>query len=187
MSDLRTLVLNKNYMPVSHSPLSTISAPEAMKRIFAGTCESVLDYDRQILTQNPNALFFWPSIIIRKGRVVNNTTVKLTTENLFYRDEGKCQYCSKELNFATVTFDHVWPQSLGGEFTWDNIVSCCGSCNMRKADKKPEGEWKPKILPKKPSYFELVAKRKKFPLLIDDPRWMDFVGDWEGPVNIRYP
>jgi 5-methylcytosine-specific restriction endonuclease McrA len=32
-----------------------------------------------------------------------------------------------------LTFDHVVPAAHGGRKAWENIVTCCVSCNRRKA------------------------------------------------------
>ena len=37
-----------------------------------------------------------------------------------------------------LTFDHVVPVSQGGRKDWENIVTCCVSCNRRKGGRTPE-------------------------------------------------
>jgi hypothetical protein len=37
-----------------------------------------------------------------------------------------------------MTLDHVIPRSRGGESVWENVVTSCGPCNLRKGDKLPE-------------------------------------------------
>jgi hypothetical protein len=37
-----------------------------------------------------------------------------------------------------MTIDHVVPKSLGGRTVWENVVSACRSCNLRKGNKPPE-------------------------------------------------
>ena len=66
MIGLRALVLNPNFLPISifnmRKKPSTIPVEDAMTRIFAGTCEAVFHYDREILTQNENVDMKWPSV-----------------------------------------------------------------------------------------------------------------------------
>ncbi|MGG4452371.1 replication protein [Brevibacillus porteri] len=51
------------------------------------------------------------------------------------RDRYECRYCgSKE----DLTLDHVFPKSLGGENTIQNLVTACRVCNSRKGAKTLE-------------------------------------------------
>jgi 5-methylcytosine-specific restriction endonuclease McrA len=50
-----------------------------------------------------------------------------------------CAYCGKE---KPLTQDHVYPLFKGGEYTKDNIVPACKSCNSSKRDKL-FSEWFP--------------------------------------------
>lgn len=184
---LKTLVLDQNYMPVSIFPLQTIPAQDAITRVINETCHVVFEYDRIIKTQHMNMK--WPSVIARNAsdRIGNN--VKLDREFLYYRDHAVCMYCSKKLTLGStnqggMTIDHVIPRVAGGGNTWDNVVSSCYDCNQEKADSMPTGRWKPMIAPKKPTYWELVKIRRKFPLTIYDESWMNFIGDWQAPVKI---
>jgi 5-methylcytosine-specific restriction endonuclease McrA len=58
-----------------------------------------------------------------------------TRFNLFLRDRFECQYCGFD---EDLTFDHVIPRSLGGKTTWENVVTACAPCNLRKGDRLPE-------------------------------------------------
>ena len=49
------------------------------------------------------------------------------------RDFYTCAYCGKHGD----TVDHIIPRSKGGKNTWDNLITCCGACNRRKADRTP--------------------------------------------------
>ena len=51
---------------------------------------------------------------------------------IYKRDGNKCQYCgsTKELSI-----DHVYPKSKGGRDTWENLVTACTKCNIKKGDK----------------------------------------------------
>lgn len=54
---------------------------------------------------------------------------------IYKRDDYTCGYCGAKEN---LTIDHVIPSSRGGEDTWENMVSCCLPCNLRKADRTPK-------------------------------------------------
>ena len=47
------------------------------------------------------------------------------------RDSYTCNYCGDVANEV----DHIFPKSRGGEDTYDNLVACCRTCNIKKKDK----------------------------------------------------
>ena len=60
-----------------------------------------------------------------------------TRFNVFLRDAFVCQYCSDRCPAHDLTFDHVVPRSRGGRTTWENVVTACGDCNLRKGSRLP--------------------------------------------------
>ncbi len=56
----------------------------------------------------------------------------------------------------------------------------CHPCNNKKANKLI----KPLTIPRAPTYFELVNKRKKFPLVIGDYSWNKYLNWDEDKVSI---
>jgi hypothetical protein len=74
---------------------------------------------------------------------------------LFRRDRLTCAYCGQRLPEQLLSCDHIVPQSRGGGWTWMNLVTACGPCNGRKADRTPEEAGMPLVyLPYVPSRFE---------------------------------
>lgn len=65
-------------------------------------------------------------------------TVKFTRRNVFLRDRHRCQYCQKRYSTHKLSLDHVVPRSLGGPTTWENIVTACVRCNVRKGGRTPQ-------------------------------------------------
>ncbi len=53
---------------------------------------------------------------------------------VFERDNFTCQFCGAELSSSLLTIDHLIPLSLGGLDEMTNYISCCSSCNQRKAN-----------------------------------------------------
>ena len=51
---------------------------------------------------------------------------------IYKRDDYECQYCGSKKD---LTLDHVIPRSKGGKDTWENLVACCNTCNLKKGDK----------------------------------------------------
>jgi 5-methylcytosine-specific restriction endonuclease McrA len=93
--------------------------------------------------------------------------LRLSKKNIFYRDNGRCQYCRTKLTLSEMTLDHVVPKSHfeKGECSsyWENLVTCCVECNRRKKDKTPE-QARMHLLsePKKPKYIpSMVLKRNE--------------------------
>lgn len=193
MLGLRTLVLQPDYTPESFFPLdsSTIPVEEGIVRVLKENATCLLTYNRQVLTPSRTDLF-WPSIIVNKAFYKRYDDVRLKHETLFYRDHGICQYCEGELRLTgkrNITCDHVIPDSKGGAFSWENIVAACNRCNQEKDNQMPKGKWMPKRKPYKPTLGELIAKRRKFPITVDDPAWVDYIGGqtgWQGEVRIRH-
>ena len=74
---------------------------------------------------------------------------------LFRRDRFTCAYCGQRFHERDLQCEHVVPQSRGGGWTWMNLVTACGACNGRKADRTPEEAGMPLVyLPYVPSRFE---------------------------------
>jgi len=44
----------------------------------------------------------------------------------------------KKFPSSKLTIDHVLPRSRGGKFKWENIVTCCFACNVKKSNRTPE-------------------------------------------------
>lgn len=63
--------------------------------------------------------------------------VKFTRENLFDRDNYRCQYCGNAFHAQDLNMDHVIPRDKGGRTSWENIVTSCIKCNSRKANRLP--------------------------------------------------
>ena len=184
MIGLRALVLNPNFLPISifnmRKKPSTIPVEDAMTRIFAGTCEAVFHYDREILTQNENVDMKWPSVIVRKSSDIVMGSIKKNREFLYYRDHGRCQYCEELITLSAMTIDHVIPQCMGGGSEWTNIVTACGPCNSEKDAQL----WKPVRKPYEPNYWQVLKNRRKFPVTIGCNSWRDFIGDWDAEVHL---
>ena len=74
---------------------------------------------------------------------------------LFRRDRMLCAYCGQRFKERDLQCEHIVPESRGGHWTWMNLVTACGLCNGRKADRTPEEAGMPLVyLPYMPSRFE---------------------------------
>jgi 5-methylcytosine-specific restriction endonuclease McrA len=75
------------------------------------------------------------------------------TKNLIMKRDGyKCLYCGATEN---LTLDHIIPQSRGGEDTWENLATSCGSCNVKKRNRTPQEAGMPLLKEVKRPYNKL--------------------------------
>lgn len=69
---------------------------------------------------------------------VPQATVRLSRRNVFLRDAFTCQYCARRPTTRDLNLDHVLPRSRGGRSTWENLVTSCRDCNLRKGGAMPD-------------------------------------------------
>lgn len=59
------------------------------------------------------------------------------------------------------SIDHVVPKRLGGGTTWDNVVTACRRCNMRKSDKPlHQSGMSLRRTPRQPRYIPYISLMK---------------------------
>lgn len=79
----------------------------------------------------------------------------LTNAALFARDSYLCLYCGEHFPRSHLTRDHVMPLSKGGRDIWQNVVSACLHCNVRKGNRTPQQAHMPLLaVPYRPSWVE---------------------------------
>ena len=84
--------------------------------------------------------------------------LRLNRRNIFARDANRCQYCDRSYPTCELSFDHVVPRSQGGDTTWNNIVTACIDCNVRKGGRTPKQAGMKLIRkPVKPKHSPLLA------------------------------
>lgn len=103
------------------------------------------------------------------------TDVKFTRRNIYEHYRYRCCYCGKQCSTAELNLDHVIPRSRGGKTSWDNIVTSCIPCNLKKADKLP-GEAGMRMLatPTKPNWRGNLALLARSPLKMRTS-WQRFI------------
>ncbi len=130
---MHTLVLNKDFRPIGIMPWQ-----KALGLYFRGKAEIVEEYeDREI--RSVSLTIKMPSVVRLVHWIRNKTAgLRFNKANVYYRDKGLCQYCTRSITKAKATYDHVMPKSRGGLTNWNNIVTCCTDCNHRKDCRTPE-------------------------------------------------
>ena len=99
----------------------------------------------------------FPIIALRGASRVNlfDVVPAFSKLKLFRRDRMTCAYCGQRFHERDLQCEHILPESRGGRWTWMNLVTACGPCNGRKADRTPEEAGMPLVyLPYVPSRFE---------------------------------
>jgi 5-methylcytosine-specific restriction endonuclease McrA len=124
------LVLNATY-----EPLNVTSVWRALSLILAAKAEVVEVLDERVI-RSPSTTLPHPTVIrlVTYVRVPRFTARRITRRALFARDGNVCQYCGTG---TRLTIDHVIPRSRGGTSAWDNVVTACAPCNLRKGDRLP--------------------------------------------------
>lgn len=146
---LPVLVINRLYQPVQ-----VTSARRAVLLLFGGSALALDDHGelhdflawrRLPVREDDDAL---PIVggALRVPRVVHlrrydrarRPVVRLTRKNVMLRDGYLCQYCAARLPTRDLNIDHVMPRSRGGPDSWENLVTACRECNLRKGRRTPE-------------------------------------------------
>ena len=127
----QVLVLNASY-----EPLNVCTVRRAHVLLYKGKAEVVEQLDQPL--RSATTSFVWPHVIrlVNYVRVPRAIQRKISRRALFARDGWKCAYCGTTA--GRLTLDHIIPRSKGGESIWENVVTACAPCNLRKGDRSLE-------------------------------------------------
>ncbi len=151
----RVLVLNRLWQPVNivgtqrafslllQDHAQVINTLDTSYRMM--DCAEWLDYSENEVAEDDEAFVQTVRMRIRVPKVLllreyaqlPVQEVKFTRENLFDRDNYRCQYCGNIYEARELNMDHVIPRDKGGRTSWENIVTSCIKCNSRKANRLP--------------------------------------------------
>ena len=146
-SGMPALVLNADFRPLSYYPLSLWPWQEAIKAVFLDRVDVVSTYDQTV--RSPSFEMALPSVVALKSYVAQNRTPAFTRFNLFLR---------------------------GGRTSWDNIVTACAPCNLRKGGRTPrEAQMPPAHAARRPSAYELQELGRRFPPHHLHQSWTDYL------------
>jgi 5-methylcytosine-specific restriction endonuclease McrA len=127
----QVLVLNASY-----EPLNVTTVRRAHVLVFKGKAEVIEQLSEPL--RSATDTYPRPHVI----RLVTYVTVprtvqrKISRRALFARDGWRCVYCGQ--SGGRLTLDHVVPRSRGGDSVWENVVTSCAPCNLRKGNRLPE-------------------------------------------------
>ena len=127
----QVLVLNASY-----EPLNVCSVRRAHVLVFKGKAEVLEEHetasalgDRHVRPATRD-----PARPVRPRSTPEKR--KISRRALFARDGWSCVYCGT--GGGRLTLDHVVPARRGGDSGWENVVTACAPCNLRKGDRLPE-------------------------------------------------
>lgn len=185
------LLLNADGNPLSIMPISIISWQTAIRLVVVEKVSVIEEYDNWVVN-SPSTSMNVPSIVLCTDYIKWNRQVKYNRTSVFLRDDYTCQLQStyrckqahgKGYRASELTLDHVVPRSHGGKTSWTNVTTACRDCNGEKGNDKTV---KPKHEPRRPNYYELVAKRQKMPITVRDLSWLTYLA-WDRELIMYHP
>ena len=116
----------------SYEPLNVCSVRRAHVLVFKGRAEVIEELKQPL--RSATSTFPWPHVIrlLHFVRVPRAVKRKISRRALFARDDHRCVYCGST---GRLTLDHVVPRSRGGDSVWENVVTSCAPCNLRKGNR----------------------------------------------------
>jgi 5-methylcytosine-specific restriction endonuclease McrA len=74
-----------------------------------------------------------------------------------------------------LTFDHVVPRRLGGRTSWENILTACAPCNLKKGGRTPGRRDAAAVNPIRPTNWQLQERGRAFPPNYLHETWRDWL------------
>ncbi len=120
-------------MNASFEPLNVCSVRRAHVLVWKGKAEVLEALDQPL--RSATSTYPWPHVIrlVHYVRVPRGIQRKISRRALFARDGWRCVYCGTAA--GRLTLDHVVPRSRGGGSVWENVVTSCAPCNLRKGNR----------------------------------------------------
>ncbi len=125
----KVLVLNATY-----EPINVCSFKRALVLVLKEKAEVVAPGPHTLRSER--FCFDSPLVVRLKYyvKVPRGERRRISRRAVLARDGYSCQYCGSTRH---LTMDHVVPRSRGGDTSWENIVTSCAPCNLRKGCKLP--------------------------------------------------
>jgi 5-methylcytosine-specific restriction endonuclease McrA len=129
----RVLVLNATY-----EPLSIVSVQRAVVLLLKEKAELIEAATERLHAARASLPVPLVIRLVYYVRIPHPVVLAPTRKSVALRDNYTCQYCGATPGRTFLTLDHVVPRSRGGQTTWENVITACRACNMRKGDRTPE-------------------------------------------------
>ncbi len=129
----RVLVLNATY-----EPLSIISVQRAVVLLLKEKAELIEATEQRLHAARTSLPVPLVIRLVYYVRIPRQIVIAPTRHGVMLRDNYTCQYCGAAPGRPHLSLDHVLPRSRGGLTAWENVVTACKACNVRKGDRTPE-------------------------------------------------
>lgn len=134
----RALCLNVTYEPIGFLPKD-----RAVCLFLEGKID-ILERSEKVY-RSPRGVTVPDPVVVRLNsyvKVPRQLKEAITSNVLFARDKHTCQYCGVHRDDLRgkrnrLTIDHIKPRAQGGPHHWENVVTCCYICNIKKRDRTP--------------------------------------------------
>lgn len=135
------LVLNSAYYP-----LKVISNQRAAVMVFKDVArptefgpifmENIDGLNSNMISfKSLNGYFVFNDVISTSSTYMRKRNIAYPTNRAIYeRDDYICCYCHVVCDKDMATVDHVLPISKGGKTSFNNLVTCCTTCNREKGN-----------------------------------------------------
>ena len=101
--------------------------------------------------------------------------VTFTRRNIYRHYGNRCCYCGHRFASSDLNLEHILPRSRGGRTDWNNVVTSCIPCNLRKGNRLPhEANMALMIQPSRPRWHHAAALSLKAPMPLKRS-WQKFV------------
>ena len=122
-----------NALLLSHSyePISFISERKVLKMLCLHKIEILSTWEIDF-----NFKLKYPSVVrlVYKNRWMPKIA-KFNRKAILKRDYYTCQYCGYAGTPHQLSIDHIIPRALGGNNSFNNCVTSCHPCNIKKGSK----------------------------------------------------
>jgi 5-methylcytosine-specific restriction endonuclease McrA len=129
----RVLVLNATY-----EPLSIVTVQRAIVLLLKEKAELVEAAAERLHASHTSVPVPLVIRLVYYVRIPHPVVLAPTRRSVALRDNFTCQYCGTAPGRSLLTLDHIIPRSRGGVTSWENVVTACRPCNMRKGNRTPE-------------------------------------------------
>lgn len=140
---MRVLVLNTTL-----EPYDIWSWQKTMVKLLGSNSIYVIkNYDRRIRDGRGN-LYDVPAVVVLKQYSKSkHKPAPYSKTNVYARDLNKCMYCGTTVTLNNRTLDHVVPRDTYVRnphkypfklSSFENVVTSCKQCNLRKKNRTPE-------------------------------------------------
>lgn len=138
----------------TYEPLNVCSSRRALVLLLKEKAEAIEASAGIVHSERQS--FSVPHVIRLRNyvSVPRQARTRISRRAIFARDHYRCQYCGSDKH---LTIDHIVPRSKGGDDSWENVVTSCARCNLKKGDRLPQAvNMTLRRAPKAPGPFSFV-------------------------------